>query len=181
MRSYTVRIKSIGNLAACTGVHLCDGNNKLHRKLEVGEVVRVFEGGPGFDAVEELLDQPGSVIELTSAEPTRPVLFKDTRTAKWSTGQRMPAKEADLERSREARAAMKEQLRAELAKYEGEKQGASDPDQPEVKASDAARSLAKEAGIDIAAVKGTGKDGNVTIGDVKRAAEALQEEPTETV
>jgi pyruvate/2-oxoglutarate dehydrogenase complex dihydrolipoamide acyltransferase (E2) component len=41
----------------------------------------------------------------------------------------------------------------------------------EVKASDAARKLAAEFGIDIFAIPGTGKDGSVTKADVRKAIE----------
>lgn len=39
----------------------------------------------------------------------------------------------------------------------------------EVGATDAARALAEERGVDLAAVKGTGKDGKITLKDIKAA------------
>jgi pyruvate/2-oxoglutarate dehydrogenase complex dihydrolipoamide acyltransferase (E2) component len=42
----------------------------------------------------------------------------------------------------------------------------------EVDATDAARDKAKELGVNIAGLKGTGKDGRITVEDVKQASEA---------
>jgi pyruvate/2-oxoglutarate dehydrogenase complex dihydrolipoamide acyltransferase (E2) component len=39
-------------------------------------------------------------------------------------------------------------------------------------ATDAARSLAQQLGIDIAEIEGSGKDGRVTVNDVKQIAQA---------
>jgi pyruvate/2-oxoglutarate dehydrogenase complex dihydrolipoamide acyltransferase (E2) component len=41
-----------------------------------------------------------------------------------------------------------------------------------VDATPSARKLAAKAGLDLASVKGTGKDGRITAGDVRRALEA---------
>lgn len=43
---------------------------------------------------------------------------------------------------------------------------AAEPD-----ATDAARELAEEEGVDLASVKGTGADGRITVSDVKAAAD----------
>ncbi len=51
--------------------------------------------------------------------------------------------------------------------------------QGEVNASDAARRQAKELGVDLTEVEGTGADGNITVKDVTRAAEEAQVEAEE--
>ena len=39
---------------------------------------------------------------------------------------------------------------------------------PEIKATDAARRVARELGVDLAQVEGTGRGGEITVGDVRR-------------
>lgn len=54
------------------------------------------------------------------------------------------------------------------------------PDQPvevaeeeeEVEATEAATELAEELGVDLGSVEGSGKDGKITVGDVKAASDA---------
>lgn len=46
----------------------------------------------------------------------------------------------------------------------------ADGEEPKVQASDAARRVAEEEGVDLATVQGTGKDGNITVEDVRDAA-----------
>jgi pyruvate/2-oxoglutarate dehydrogenase complex dihydrolipoamide acyltransferase (E2) component len=48
--------------------------------------------------------------------------------------------------------------------------------QGEIDATDAARREAKERGLDLTEVEGTGSDGRITVDDVKKAAEAAEED-----
>src|SRR5919112_3955960 len=48
--------------------------------------------------------------------------------------------------------------------------------QGEIDATDAARREAKERGVDLTQVKGTGSDGRIIVSDVVEAAEAMEEE-----
>lgn len=172
MQAFNVRIKKIGALAAATGVFLCDGGDKLHRKLEVGEIIRVVEGGPGFDAAVHLLEDPQSPIELTHEPPTRPVRFKDRNTAKWSSPSLKAAKTDQLSAMQKARIEMAKQRDAELDEFE-KTQRAQEPEAGNaeaVLASDAVRAFAADQGVDLRGVTGTGKGGRVTMKDVKAAA-----------
>ncbi|MEW6635743.1 MAG: E3 binding domain-containing protein [Actinomycetota bacterium] len=51
--------------------------------------------------------------------------------------------------------------------------------QGEVDATDAARREAREAGLDLTEIEGTGTDGRITVEDVKKAAETVQQESEE--
>jgi pyruvate/2-oxoglutarate dehydrogenase complex dihydrolipoamide acyltransferase (E2) component len=51
--------------------------------------------------------------------------------------------------------------------------------QGEINASDAARREARELGLDLSEVEGTGSGGNITVTDVKRAAEEAEDEAQE--
>jgi pyruvate/2-oxoglutarate dehydrogenase complex dihydrolipoamide acyltransferase (E2) component len=51
--------------------------------------------------------------------------------------------------------------------------------QGEINASDAARREARELGVDLSEVEGTGSGGNITVTDVKRAAEEAEDEAQE--
>ena len=43
-----------------------------------------------------------------------------------------------------------------------------------MRATDAAKRKAAELGVDLATIEGTGQDGQITLGDVQKAAEAEQ-------
>jgi pyruvate/2-oxoglutarate dehydrogenase complex dihydrolipoamide acyltransferase (E2) component len=51
--------------------------------------------------------------------------------------------------------------------------------QGEIEASDAARREARELGVDLSEVEGTGSGGNITVKDVKKAAESAEDEAQE--
>jgi len=53
--------------------------------------------------------------------------------------------------------------------------------QGEVDATDAARRQARELGVDLTELEGTGSDGRITVDDVKSAAESAQEDVEDTV
>ena len=53
--------------------------------------------------------------------------------------------------------------------------------QGEINASDAARREARELGVDLSEVEGTGSGGNITVKDVKRAAEEAKDESQEEI
>jgi len=53
--------------------------------------------------------------------------------------------------------------------------------QGEVDATDAARRQARELGVDLTEIEGTGTDGRITVDDVKSAAESAQEDVEDTV
>ena len=50
------------------------------------------------------------------------------------------------------------------------------PRETELDATEAAVGLARESGVDIATVKGTGKDGRITEGDVRKLVDAASQE-----
>lgn len=64
--------------------------------------------------------------------------------------------------------------RAEVGKTDGPAAPA-EPAEPEVAATDSARALAEEQGIDLTTLEGTGKEGRILKGDVERALRAREE------
>lgn len=62
-----------------------------------------------------------------------------------------------------------EEYEARLARASGEVEEA---EKEEIEATDAASDLAEELGVDLASVEGTGKDGKITVGDVRAASDA---------
>jgi pyruvate dehydrogenase E2 component (dihydrolipoamide acetyltransferase) len=87
-------------------------------------------------------------------------------------GSPAPAREAERERGRSASAAPTEQA--------AEARGAGSENGGRIKASPLARRIARERGIDLSAIAGTGPEGRVVAEDVERAA-ATAPTPTPTV
>jgi pyruvate dehydrogenase E2 component (dihydrolipoamide acetyltransferase) len=87
-------------------------------------------------------------------------------------GSPAPAREAERERGRSASAAPTEQA--------AETRGAGSENGGRIKASPLARRIARERGIELSAIAGTGPEGRVVAEDVERAA-ATAPAPTQTV
>ena len=87
-------------------------------------------------------------------------------------GSPAPAREAERERGRSASAASTEQA--------AETRGAGSENGGRIKASPLARRIARERGIELSAIAGTGPEGRVVAEDVERAA-ATAPAPTQTV
>jgi pyruvate dehydrogenase E2 component (dihydrolipoamide acetyltransferase) len=119
-------------------------------EVEVGKTIAVI--GEQGEQVEPPPDEPGgngSAAQEVSDDPQE-------------EGSPALAREQDRERGRRASAAMSEPV-TEIRQPVGENGG-------RVKASPLARRIARERGIDLSAVAGTGPDGRVVAEDVERTA-----------
>ncbi|MDX6369211.1 MAG: hypothetical protein QOG93_713 [Gaiellaceae bacterium] len=125
-------------------------------EVEVGKTIAVI-GEQG----EEVAAEPEG--DDTAAEE---VEVDDDAQEEGSPG---PAREAERERGRRASAGLSEQV-TELRQP-------SDDNGGRVKASPLARRIARERGIDLSAVAGTGPDGRVVAEDVERSAASGGSEP----
>src|SRR6059058_4387940 len=119
-------------------------------EVEVGRTIAVI--GEQGEQVELAPSEPagnGSAALEVSGDPEE-------------EGSPARAREQDRERGRRASAALSDQM-AEIKQPAGENGG-------RIKASPLARRIARERGIDLSAVAGTGPDGRVVAEDVERAA-----------
>jgi pyruvate dehydrogenase E2 component (dihydrolipoamide acetyltransferase) len=107
---------------------------------EAGE--QVADGGDGAAAAPERAEAEGDGAELSAEKPAE-----------------APAREPERERGRVAAAAEAEQAASQPTRADGR-----------VKASPLARRIARERGIDLAALAGTGPEGRIVAEDVERAA-----------
>lgn len=152
-----VRIRQMGKKAATAGYHF-DSTNDAARKLEPGEVVHVPEDSKYRAIFEKMLDRMDSPLEITRMPATRPLVFDKAREARLSSPSRKLIHKTDIQEREEV-----------LGKYRRRfaEQGR---DEPEVRASKAAQSLADDLGVDLRKVQGTGHEGRITIEDVRGAA-----------
>jgi pyruvate dehydrogenase E2 component (dihydrolipoamide acetyltransferase) len=129
-------------------------------EVEVGKTIAVI-GEQG----EEVAAEPAGDDDAAAEE----VEVADDAQEEGSPG---PAREEERERGRRASAGMSEQV-TELRQP-------SDDNGGRVKASPLARRIARERGIDLSAVAGTGPDGRVVAEDVERSAASAGPAPVST-
>jgi pyruvate dehydrogenase E2 component (dihydrolipoyllysine-residue acetyltransferase) len=123
-------------------------------EIEVGKAVAVIgeEGEEVPEAEPEPEQEPEAEGEVTEEEPAE-------------EGEPAPAREQERERGREAAEEEAEEARAPT-------NGAATADGGRVKASPLARRIARERGIELSAISGTGPDGRIVAEDVERAEHA---------
>jgi pyruvate dehydrogenase E2 component (dihydrolipoamide acetyltransferase) len=122
-------------------------------EVEVGRTIAVI-GEEG----EEVTEKP---VDSSDGEAPR-----DVEEKREEEGSAAPAREAERERGREASAVASEQQR------EVEEEPAPSRADGRVKASPLARRIARERGIELSGVRGTGPEGRIVAEDVERAATA---------
>jgi pyruvate dehydrogenase E2 component (dihydrolipoamide acetyltransferase) len=125
-------------------------------EADVGTTV-AWIGDEG-EEIAEPSGNGGSPSETAAAEPTPDDAEEE--------GSRAPARDEERERGRAAGA---EQAAAEAPAAE---RPSEPPSEARVKASPLARRIARERGIDLAAVQGTGPEGRIVAEDVEKAAVA---------
>jgi pyruvate dehydrogenase E2 component (dihydrolipoamide acetyltransferase) len=130
-------------------------------EVEVGKTIAVI-GEQG----EEVAAEPAGDDTAGHDTAAEEVEVDDDAQEEGSPG---PAREEERERGRRASAGMSEQV-TELRQP-------SDDNGGRVKASPLARRIARERGIDLSAVAGTGPDGRVVAEDVERSAASGGPEP----
>jgi pyruvate dehydrogenase E2 component (dihydrolipoamide acetyltransferase) len=119
-------------------------------EVEVGKTIAV-------------IGEQGEQVELAPSEPAgNGAAALEVSGDPEEEGSPARAREQDRERGRRASAAMSDQL-AEIRQPAGDNGG-------RIKASPLARRIARERGIDLSAVAGTGPDGRVVAEDVERTA-----------
>jgi pyruvate dehydrogenase E2 component (dihydrolipoamide acetyltransferase) len=119
-------------------------------EVEVGKTIAV-------------IGEQGEQVELAPSEPVgNGAAALEVSGDPEEEGSPARAREQDRERGRRASAAMSDQL-AEIRQPAGDNGG-------RIKASPLARRIARERGIDLSAVAGTGPDGRVVAEDVERTA-----------
>ena len=123
-------------------------------EIEVGKAVAVI-GEEG-----EEVSEPEPEPEAEAEEPT-----EVTEEEPAEEGEPAPAREEERERGREAAEEETEEARAPS-------NGAATADGGRVKASPLARRIARERGIELSAISGTGPDGRIVAEDVERAERA---------
>jgi pyruvate dehydrogenase E2 component (dihydrolipoyllysine-residue acetyltransferase) len=134
-------------------------------EVEVGRTVAII-GEEG----EDVPDVGGDAPDAPVAEAAK---VQDDVQEEGSPG---PARQAERERGRRASGEFAERIRDA---HTGGGNGASAPDTGgRIKASPLARRIARERGIDLASVSGTGPDGRIVAEDVERAAKAPPPAPT---
>jgi pyruvate dehydrogenase E2 component (dihydrolipoamide acetyltransferase) len=119
--------------------------------------ITVAEGEADVGTTIAVIGEPGEEVPETAAAPA-------VAGAADEEGSPGAAREAERERGREARAA--EQVTEISAPADGNGAGAR------IKASPLARRIARERGIELGSLKGTGPEGRVVAEDVERAAAA---------
>jgi pyruvate dehydrogenase E2 component (dihydrolipoamide acetyltransferase) len=127
-------------------------------ELEVGRPIAII-GEPG----EEVAATDGAAAAERPAEPAAEPEAKDAALAQSAEAPApAPAQEPERERGREAAAMKAAAQQARPAPAEGAR----------VKASPLARRIARERGVDLRRVAGTGPEGRIVAEDVERAASA---------
>jgi pyruvate dehydrogenase E2 component (dihydrolipoamide acetyltransferase) len=128
-------------------------------EVEVGKTIAVIgEQGEEVSVVEEPSTDGGGARQVGEDQQEE--------------GSPAPARDAERERGRSASAAPTEQA--------AETRGAGSENGGRIKASPLARRIARERGLDLSAIAGTGPEGRVVAEDVERAA-ATAPTPTPTV
>jgi pyruvate dehydrogenase E2 component (dihydrolipoamide acetyltransferase) len=138
-------------------------------ETEVGATVALVETNgeaPAEAPAEPAAGEEAAAAEAPAAEKTKDEETKDEETKGDKTKEEPPA--ADPEPAREAAA-------------EAEPAAPAAGSSTRVKASPLARRIARERGVDLASVTGTGPDGRVLAEDVERAGAAPGARPTGTV
>jgi pyruvate dehydrogenase E2 component (dihydrolipoamide acetyltransferase) len=119
-------------------------------EIEVGKAVAVIgEEGEEVAEPEAEAEEPSKVTEEEGAEEGEPA----------------PEREEERERGREA-------AEEEAGEEEAPSDGAVAADGGRVKASPLARRIARERGIELSAIRGTGPEGRIVAEDVERAEKA---------
>ena len=131
------------------------------QEIEVGKAVAVI-GEEGEKVAEPEPDEEPTKIKEPAAEAEEPT--KVTEEEPQEEGEPAPAREDERERGREAG--------PEGPKEPQQQDGAATVDGGRVKASPLARRIAKERGIDLKALRGTGPEGRIVAEDVERAGTA---------
>jgi pyruvate dehydrogenase E2 component (dihydrolipoamide acetyltransferase) len=124
------------------------------QEIEVGKAVAVI--GEEGEEVAEPEDEAEEPTKVTEEEPQE-------------EGEPAPAREEERERGREAGA---DEQPTQIKEPEREPEPVADADGGRVKASPLARRIAKERGIDLKALRGTGPEGRIVAEDVERAGTA---------
>jgi pyruvate dehydrogenase E2 component (dihydrolipoamide acetyltransferase) len=124
------------------------------QEIEVGKAVAVI--GEEGEEVAKPEDEAEEPTKVTEAEPQE-------------EGEPAPAREEERERGREAGA---DDQPTQIKEPAREPEPVTDADGGRVKASPLARRIAKERGIDLKALRGTGPEGRIVAEDVERAGTA---------
>ncbi len=130
-------------------------------EVEVGRTIAVI-GEQGEEVSEELAPEPAGG---DGQAPDRAQAEKDGAESSAEKPAEAPAREPERQRGREASAHSSEQP-TEI------KEAAPSPTDGRVKASPLARRIARERGIDLAQLRGTGPEGRIVAEDVERAEAA---------
>jgi pyruvate dehydrogenase E2 component (dihydrolipoamide acetyltransferase) len=125
-------------------------------EIEVGKAVAMI-GDEGEEVAEESSEEPRAETEQAEAEDPTEV----TQAEEAEEGEPAPAREEEREEGREAD---EPAPRPEVAEHR--------QDGGRVKASPLARRIARERGIDLAGLRGTGPEGRIVAEDVERAGAA---------
>jgi pyruvate dehydrogenase E2 component (dihydrolipoyllysine-residue acetyltransferase) len=123
--------------------------------------IAVAEGEAAVGTTVAVIGEEGEAAEVSEPEPGGPAAAADVDEDAREEGSPARAREAEREHGRAASAASAEPPAAEQqpARADGR-----------VKASPLARRIARERGIDLAALSGTGPEGRIVAEDVERAA-----------
>jgi pyruvate dehydrogenase E2 component (dihydrolipoamide acetyltransferase) len=125
--------------------------------------IAVAEGEVPVGTTVALIGEEGEQVELAPSEPAgNGSAALEVSGDPEEEGSPTRAREQDTERGRRASAAMSDPV-AEIRQPAGDNGG-------RIKASPLARRIARERGIDLSAVAGTGPDGRVVAEDVERTA-----------
>jgi pyruvate dehydrogenase E2 component (dihydrolipoamide acetyltransferase) len=129
-------------------------------EVDVGRTI-AFIGEPGEDVADGGEPDEGPEAAEEPAEDEAAVADEEVEE-----GSRAPARDEERERGRAVAAQAQETAGAQIARARGRTDGAR------VKASPLARRIARERGVDISALHGTGPEGRVVAEDVDRAVAA---------
>src|SRR2546423_10157925 len=127
--------------------------------------IAVAEGEADVGTTIAVIGEQGEDVSALAGATAQPVA-----EAAQEEGSSGPAREAERERGREATAA--EQVADAHRAEQGNGAGAR------IKASPLARRIARERGIELGSLKGTGPEGRVVDEDVERAADGAPAQPT---